>query len=223
MAKQKLTPNQIAYNKEVKRIEQAIKRNEKQGYFLEEKLTFVKPDKITKNTISELKSITPKRLRAASVKIDLSTGEVVKNAKEEWKDEIKKSMPVKSKKAKREEIALQKRQTIDIVETTRKALEQLTNESNVNISGRKAEVIQIFEDNLTYYGKKLYGDYLLENEFKIFNCIDRIIRQSDDREVEQSFVRLAKLLNGGDPLNRFQLEHLREDAESTGVDSYDFK
>lgn len=76
--KAKKTPNQIAYDKEYKRIQQFVRRAEKRGYIFNfEVLPAVKPKRITKQMIADLKYLTADRLYAKSKTVDLETGEIL--------------------------------------------------------------------------------------------------------------------------------------------------
>lgn len=210
MAK-KLTANQIAYNKEVKRIKAAINRNAKQGYFLPEELTFERPDRITKKNIEALKQITPKRLRKASTHYDINTGELITRHNEEMLSEIKQNIP---KKKPPKEPPKKEPPKITVIDRVRAALYDLANESGVPISSRKAEVINIFDETLEDMGPEAYGDYLETVEEEIFYHVERVTYHSSPREVEQSFANLGRLLNGA-PLSKFQADRLSVDAEYT--------
>lgn len=60
--KKKLTKNQIAFAKQIKRIKQFIKRAEKRGYDFPDYVLPEKPQRITKKTLEKLESLTPENL-----------------------------------------------------------------------------------------------------------------------------------------------------------------
>lgn len=70
MAKKKLTPNQQAYNKQIKRIKAALRREEKKGFITNQIRAKLldKPSRITQKFLETLKSITPKFIRKHSTK-----------------------------------------------------------------------------------------------------------------------------------------------------------
>lgn len=74
MAKKSQT--QLDYERQIKRIKQAIRRNKKKGYVVEQDILPPRPTKITKKDVEELKQLTPKKLRHVSKKVDLETGEI---------------------------------------------------------------------------------------------------------------------------------------------------
>lgn len=66
------------YAKEYRRITQAIRRQEKLGYFIPEEVRPVKPSQmptIRKSDVQRLIKLTPKKIRKESVYIDTDTGE----------------------------------------------------------------------------------------------------------------------------------------------------
>lgn len=66
------------YTKEYRRITQAIRRQEKLGYFIPEEVKPVKPSEMTsirKSDVQRLIKLTPKKIRKESVYVDTETGE----------------------------------------------------------------------------------------------------------------------------------------------------
>ncbi|MCQ2740211.1 MAG: hypothetical protein MJ237_08320 [bacterium] len=61
----KKTANQIEYEKQVKRLKQAMKRAEKEGYIFDATpIPTARPKRVTKKLLKELKELTPKKLKA---------------------------------------------------------------------------------------------------------------------------------------------------------------
>lgn len=75
------TENQLAFERERRRIKAAIRRYEKKGYIFDKKTIenlIKKPKRITKKSIENLKEITPRRiLKYSEVLIDETTGELM--------------------------------------------------------------------------------------------------------------------------------------------------
>lgn len=80
----KLTPNRIAYNKELARIKRFINRAEKRGYVFDAKI-YEKiqktPTSIRKRDIESLKRLTPEKLYKSSFREDLATGNLIRGDK----------------------------------------------------------------------------------------------------------------------------------------------
>lgn len=82
MAKKKLTPLQREYNKQVSRINRAVKQLETQGFAFSDE-PYTPPKRATKKNIEKLKSITVRTLKQKAQYIDIDTGEVISTAREE--------------------------------------------------------------------------------------------------------------------------------------------
>lgn len=72
----KKTPNQIAFEKEVRRIQRAITRIEKRGFEFTEKPSLQKPSRVTKKQLARLKAIKPETLYKITTYKRI-TGEVI--------------------------------------------------------------------------------------------------------------------------------------------------
>ena len=81
--KRRLTANQKEFQKQVQRIQRAIRRNASQGYHLTQAVDLTRPERVTKKVLANLRNITPKQLRQISVYVD-EYGEVIRNAQEEF-------------------------------------------------------------------------------------------------------------------------------------------
>lgn len=67
MARVKKTPNQIKYDKELKRIKNIIKREQKKGFVIRDDIVPQRPKRITSKTLENLKAITPKMIRQTAI------------------------------------------------------------------------------------------------------------------------------------------------------------
>lgn len=70
-----------AYNKQIKRIRQFVRRAERRGYIFPETLIPQKPKKITQASVRRLQSITPARMYKKAKYMDYSTGELISGTK----------------------------------------------------------------------------------------------------------------------------------------------
>lgn len=75
--KPKLTTNEQAYNRELKRIKQFIRRVEKRGFKYIDNVIPEKPIKITKKSVQQLQKLTPKALYSKATYKDPNTGAVL--------------------------------------------------------------------------------------------------------------------------------------------------
>lgn len=77
MSKGKQTPSKNEYNKQRKRLKQAIRRAEKQGYIFSEDILPKKPKRITKASVRRLAKITPELIRQKGKFLIEETGEII--------------------------------------------------------------------------------------------------------------------------------------------------
>ena len=70
-----------AYNKQIKRIRQFVRRAERRGYIFPETIIPQKPKKITQASVRRLQSITPARMYKKAEYMDYSTGELISGTK----------------------------------------------------------------------------------------------------------------------------------------------
>ena len=77
MPKGKQTPSKNEYDKQRKRLKQAIRRAEKQGYIFSEDILPKKPKRITKASVRRLAKITPELIRQKGKFLIEETGEII--------------------------------------------------------------------------------------------------------------------------------------------------
>ena len=70
-----------AYNKQIKRIRQFVRRAERRGYVFSETIIPQIPKKITQASERRLQSITPARMYKKAEYMDYSTGEAISGTK----------------------------------------------------------------------------------------------------------------------------------------------
>ena len=204
MAKRnKKTANQKAYQKERRRLLQAIRRAEKQGYIFPEDIVPDVPKRVTKKQLEKIQKTKPKQLYKKAEFVYKETGEVVpaEQRKQEVKQEaIRKAKETRKRKKKISTLSVPTYYpTISIIDTIRDRLSELTREAkpSIPIENRKNELLSIFEDNVTLYGDNIteYEHYLEANESEIAELLNVISYDSNAEQVSASFVALGRLLN----------------------------
>lgn len=75
--KKKLTPNQQAYNKELRRIQQFVRRAEKRGFRFDTSIIPQKKRRVTKKDIEKAKQLTANKLYEKAAYLSPETGKVV--------------------------------------------------------------------------------------------------------------------------------------------------
>lgn len=221
MAKRKKkTENQKAYQKERRRLLQAVRRAEKQGYIFPEDVVPELPKRVTKKQIEKIQKIKPKDLYKKAEFVYQETGEIV--PAEQRKQEVKQEAIIKAKETRKRKKKISIPNiptyypTISIIDTIRDRLSELTREAKppIHIENRKNELLAIFEDNVTLYDDNIseYEQYLEAHESKIAELLNVISYDSNAEKVSASFVTLGRLLNM-QSLSMSQAENLSIMAE----------
>ena len=220
MAKRKKqTENQKAYQKERRRLLQAIRRAEKQGYIFPEDVVPELPERVTKKQLENIQKIKPKQLYKKAEFVYQETGEIV--PAEQRKQEVKQEATIKAKETRKRKKTSTPNvptyyPTISIIDTVRDRLSELTREAKppIPIENRKNELLAIFEDNVTLYDDNIedYEHYLEAHESEIAELLNVISYDSDSEKVSASFVSLGRLLNMKS-LSMSQAENLSMMAE----------
>lgn len=204
MAKRnKQTENQKAYQKERRRLLQAVRRAEKQGYIFPEDIVPELPKRVTKKQLEKIQKTKPKQLYKKAEFVYKETGEIV--PAEQRKQEVKQEAIKKAKETRKRNKKISTPSvpayypTISIIDTIRDRLSELTREAKplIPIENRKNELLAIFEDTVTMFDDNIieYEHYLETHESEIADLLYIISYDSDGEKVSASFVKLGRLLN----------------------------
>lgn len=216
MAKRKKqTKNQKAYQKERRRLLQAVRRAEKQGYIFPENIVPKLPKRVTKKLLEKIQKIKPKHLYKKAEFVYQETGEVVpaEQRKQEVKQEaIKKAKETRKRKKKISSPSVPTYYpTISIIDTIRDRISELTREAKppIPIDNRKNELLSIFEDTVTMFDDNIieYEHYLEAHESEIAELLNVISYDSNAEQISASFVTLGRILNM-QALSMLQAENL---------------
>ena len=221
MAKRnKKTENQKAYQKERRRLLQAVNRAKKQGYIFPENIIPSIPKRVTKKSLERIQLLKPKDLYKKAQYLYEETGEVV--PAEQRKQEVKQEAIRKAKETRKRKKKISTPSvptyypTISIIDTIRDRISELTREAKppIPIENRKNELLAIFEDNATLYSNNIteYEHYLEEHEIEIAELLNIISYDSNAEQISASFVALGRLLNM-QSLSMSQAENLSMMAE----------
>lgn len=218
--RKKLTENQKAYQKERRRLLQAVRRAEKQGYIFPEDVVPDLPKRVTKKRLENIQKIKPKDLYKKAEFVYEETGEIV--PAEQRKQEIKQEAIKKAKETRKKEKKIRIPSiptyypTISIIDVIRDRISELTRESKppIPIEFRKNELLSIFEDTVTLLGDNIidYEHYLEEHESEIAELLNVISYDSNAEQISASFVTLGRILNMKS-LSMSQAENLSAMAE----------
>lgn len=204
--RKKKTENQKAFQKERRRLLQAVRRAEKQGYIFPEDIVPDIPKRVTKKRLEEIQGTKPSDLYKVAQYVYKDTGEIVpalQRKQEVKKQAIEKTKETRKKKTKKPRINIDKEYypTISILDTIRDRIDAMQREAKppVPISYRKNEVLRIFDDTVTFYEMNEniseYESYLKDHESEIADLLNVISYDSDNDNINASFVSLGRLLN----------------------------
>lgn len=204
--RKKKTENQKAFQKERRRLLQAVRRGEKNGYIFPEDVVPTLPKRVTKKRLEKIQATKPSDLYKIAIYVYEETGEIV--PAEQRKQEVKQQGIAKAKATRKKKVNKPKNTfpkeyypTISIIDTIRGRLEELQREEKppLDISFRKNELINIFDDTVTFYemdeSLSDYEKYLKEHESEIADLLNVISYDSDSEKVNATFVTLGRLLN----------------------------
>lgn len=216
--RKKRTENQKAFQKERRRLLQAIRRAEKQGYIFPEDIVPELPKRVTKKQIEKIQKIKPKQLYKKAVFVYQETGEIVpaEQRKQEVKQEaIRKAKETRKKKTRTPYVPTYY-PTISIIDTIRDRISELTRESKppIPIENRKNGLLAIFDDNVTLFSDNIteYEHYLEAHESEIAELLNVISYDSNAEQISASFASLGRILNM-QALSMSQAENLSMMAE----------
>ena len=221
MAKRKKqTENQKAYQKERRRLLQAVRRAEKQGYIFPEDVVPELPKRVTKKQLEKIQKTKPKQLYKKSEFVYQETGEVV--PAEQRKQEVKQEAIRKAKETRKrnKKISIPSGPTyyptISIFDTIRDRISELTREAKpqVPIETRKNELLSIFDDTVIMFEDNIeeIENYLEAHESEIAELLNVISYDSNAEQISASFVSIGRILNMRS-LSMSQAENLSMMAE----------
>lgn len=205
MVTKNLTPNQQAWKKELKRLQQFIRRAKKRGYTFSEDVIPETPKRITKKQLSKIKGLNPQTLYEQAEFYNPETGETisgVEGRKFERKRSAKKAQLTKAiKQTQNTKISLPK-QTDLVLQNVRDLINQFT-PSNLwsNYWTQKKEEdknkLQSLLDNaIAQEGENVVAERLENYAGDIERIINSIVYGSDEEQVQFDLVEFATIIKG---------------------------
>lgn len=228
-----MTKNQLEFKKQQRRLQRALKRLQKQGYFDFDFEIPKLPKRVTKKRIEEIKAIKPKHILKNAWHVDFETGwvrpaeEVRAEKKEIAKQKRKRTIEEKRKRLLKEKsnndapTYIGKGETIptlSTIEIVQNRLNQLANMPRFqgSLAGEKVKaLLDIFSYNLEHaesdYHYNKYVQYITEHLDDIAENTTIIEFSSDDSlEFNMALNKLIEILNGGKALTLTQAISLGE-------------
>lgn len=236
----KLTANQRAYAKEVKRIQNAVRRAEKRGYRFFESVVPQTPKRITQQAIQRLKEITPNKIYDKAQYLDENTGKVVsgiEGRKLERQESARKAQETRQRKQRKQKQKAPKQEQYypnggDIIFSN--VLEQFIarlseppqdffvnrwskkgkkHEETIEASERaKSTLLSLTQSAIEREGKSSVGWRLEEQADEVNQLVTYILYGSNSSAIASACSRLATIINGG-ALSMQQLQDIAEQEE----------
>lgn len=190
--KKRLTPNQVAWNKEFKRIQRFIKNASKRGFAFDVEIE--KPSRVTRKQLEKIRSLKPKELYKEATYIISETGEEVTGTEGRFYE--------------RSQAQLKSRQNIPresklVLNAILQRINTWKPDSSMRGWMKQKKMLDRDElDNmLTMFisekGEDESALILQQNAESVNNAIFTILYDSDNEAVALAFTEFATILNGG--------------------------
>lgn len=205
MVTKNLTPNQQAWEKELKRLQQFIRRAKKRGYTFPEDVIPETPKRITKNQLSKIKGINPQTLYSQAEFYNPETGETIsgiEGRKFERKRSAKKAQLTKAiKQTQNTKISLPK-QTDLVLQNIRDLINQFAPSSlwsNYWLQKKeedKNKLQSLLDNAIAQEGENVVAERLENYAGDIERIINSILYGSDEEQVQFDLVEFATIIKG---------------------------
>ncbi len=205
MVTKNLTPNQQAWKKELKRLQQFIRRAKKRGYTFSEDVIPETPKRITKKQLSKIKGINPQTLYEQAEFYNPETGETisgVEGRKFERKRSAKKAQLTKAiKQTQNTKISLPK-QTDLVLQNIRDLINQYAPSSlwsNYWMQKKeedKNKLQSLLDNAIAQEGENVVAERLENYAGDIERIINSILYGSDEEQVQFDLVEFATIIKG---------------------------
>lgn len=194
--KRNITPNRAEYNKQVKRIQQFVRRAEKRGFSFD--VDIPTPKRVTKQVIERLKSLTPEELYKKGQYIDPLTGQIMSGTEGrtlERQRAAQKAVETKRKK---------KIPEIDyaILENIRSIIHSWSPNASWSTywqaeKSRQRNILsRLLEGAISQYGRKGVAKRLQDNAVEATQLVEFILYASEDEQINFAMARFARIVKG---------------------------
>ena len=202
-----ITPNQEEWEKELKRLNQFIKRAEKRGYIFDENIIPETPQRITKKKLSEIKQIDADVLYDTAQYFDKETGQTLsglEGRRIERRKSAQKAAQTKKFKAQNtisEKPVLPKESDIVLrnIEEMIANWQPLLNWSNYFIEAKKQDkttLSNMLQQAISETGREEIAKRLQNAATNIIDTVERILYSSDEEQVNLDLVDIATIIKG---------------------------
>lgn len=215
----KLTKNQIAWNKEINRIQNFMKRAEKRGFKFDDFVLPKKPRRITSKAISELQAMTPSKLYTQAQYevspykfISGTAGRKLERQRAASKGVITRAINRAKSKAGLSETSI----VLSNVWNQINSFSPMWNWSEYFTKVKTQDVndlVKILSDAISQNGADVTAMRLQNMASDYNSIIDRVMYNSDENTVNYELANLATILKGSS-LTLEESQRLTESAET---------
>lgn len=201
----KLTPNQQEWKKQLKRLQQFIRRAKKRGYTFPDDVIPERPKRITKKKLSKIKGINPQTLYSQAEFYNPETGETISGLEGrtfERKRSARKGQLTKSiKRTQQTEISLP-RQTDLVLHNIRDLINQFTPSSlwsdywSQKKENDKNKLQALLDNAIAQEGENVVAERLENYAGDIERIINSILYGSDEEQTQFDMVEFATIIKG---------------------------
>lgn len=211
----KPTPNQQAWDKELRGIKSFINRASKRGFRFDTSILPEKPKRITKNKLQNLQDLTPNILYENAQYLNPNTGKIVTGLEGRTLERQKAAKKGEITKAIKKTKNLPMRSTA-VLENIRQIIREWSPAPNWSKywieqkTRNKNKLELILEETILQDGEQQVAKRLEDNADRIERIVNSILYGSDEEQIQFDLVEFATILKGR-PLT------LSESADLTGI------
>ena len=201
----KLTPNQQAWKKELKRLQQFIRKAKKRGYTFPVDVIPETPKRITKKQLSKIKGINPQTLYSQAEFYNPDTGETLSGLEGrtfERKRSAKKAQLTKAIKQSQHTESPLPRQTDLVLQNIRDLINQFTPSSlwsdywTHKKEADKNKLQALLDNAIAQEGENVVAERLENYAGDIERIVNSILYGSDEEQVQFDMVEFATIIKG---------------------------
>lgn len=208
--KKKLTPNQEAYKKEIKRIRNFVKRASKRGFIFDSDIIPEMPSRVTQSKLKEIRKLKPELLYRRAKYIDVVSGEMYTGSQGRYLERYR-----ASKGYTREQLSTLPRESEVILDNIRNLINQFiprTNWSQYWIGKKtrdKDRLSMLLETTISTLGERQVALNIQGSSEDLEKITEYILYGSDEEQIEFNIVKIGEIIRGGG-LNSEELAELTE-------------
>lgn len=205
MVTKNLTPNQKEWEKELKRLQQFIRRAKKRGYTFSEDVIPETPKRITKKQLSKIKGINPQTLYSQAEFYNPETGETIsgiEGRKFERKRSARKGLQTRQNKRQstlKHSLPQESDNVLRHIEQMIADWQPMSNWSAYFSEAKredKTRLETVLQSSITEKGRIETARSLQNTATNVIDLADRVMYSSDEDQVQLDLVEFATILKG---------------------------